>query len=96
MNFPSSKKTIRQFYVRPGYLSSTSVNFPCGQLDFRLLSMRLVDLPSTSINFHVAGRPSINFHQPSVQPGDLLLTSVNFPHGWDTFRQLSSTFRTDG
>ena len=40
----------------------------------------------------VTGRPSVNFHQLSWQPGDLPSTSVNFPCSQETFHQLPSTF----
>ena len=65
--------------------------------------MRPEDLPWT---FHSAKRPSVNFCQISVQPGELpssfrkargiLLNSVYPPCGWETIRQLSSTFRAAG
>ena len=47
-------------------------------------------------NFNAAKRLSLNFCKLSMQPGDLLLTSVNFPCGQETFHQLPSSFRAAG
>ena len=69
-----------------GDLPSNSINFPCGQEILR-------QLLST---FHTDWRTSANYHQLSVQPGDLPSTFlatgrlfVNFLCGLKTFRQLS-------
>ena len=62
------------------------------RLSFKFLCGREVfhQLPST---FHVAGRPSVNFHQFSVQPGDLPSSCVNLLCGWETFQHLLATIR---
>ena len=53
----------------------------------------LRQLPST---FHVAGRPSFNFHQFSVLSVDLSSTSITFLCNLETFRKLPSTFHSTG
>ena len=56
------------------------MNFPSGRDTFgQLLS-----------NFFAAGIPSLNFCNLSVQPGDLLSTSVNFPCSQNIFCHLST------
>ena len=44
---------------------------------------------SSSANFRAAGRPTVNFRQISVLPGDFPSTSVNSPCGFKTFCELS-------
>ena len=75
---------IRELFVQPEDLPSTSVNFMCSQetfhrqlltfrrarrpfINFSKYSVRTEELLST---FFVAGRPSGNFWQLSVLPGD--------------------------
>ena len=82
--------------MRPGDCPSTSITYcvdgrPC--VNFCRLSVWPENLLST---LRVAGRLSVNFLQLSLRPGDLSSSSVNFPFGWETFRQLSLTFRVAG
>ena len=98
---------LRQCFVQPEDLSSTSVNFPCCQKIFYYLFVRPGDLPSTSViflchqetfhqllsSFSVARRPSVNFHHLCVQPLYFPSNSVNPPCHQDTFSQPQLTFR---
>ena len=86
-----------------------SVNFPYGQDTFRLgkflpTSVKILRTQETFCQplstLGSAGRPSGNFHLLSVWLEDILLTSVKFPCGSESFRHhlvqlvhLLSTFR---
>ena len=67
-----------QLSMRPLSHASTSANFWCGWECFS-------NLPSTSVPQEHLLSTFIN----SVQPGELLSHSINFPCDWKTFRQLS-------
>ena len=69
-------------------LLSAYVNFPCSQKTFCQLpptSVQQGELSSTSVNFCAAGRPSIDFRQYLVRPGDLPLNFINSLCSWVTF-----------
>ena len=88
--------SIHQLSLRPEGFPSTSFTFSCNR-------ETLHQIPST---FSAAGRPSVNFcqlsvwtedlHQLSVQPGDLLSTSITLHAArrlFVTFRQFSAAER---
>ena len=86
INFMCGRETFRLLpssYRAAGRPPVNFVNFLYRQKSFR-------QHLSTS---HAAGRLSINVHQLSVQPGDLLSTSVNFLCYWETIRQIPSNSR---
>ena len=72
-------ETFRQLSLLPREFQSTSVNISCGQETFR-------QIPS---DFCVAGRPSDNFHQISIWPGDLSSTFCTPGRLSMSFRQLA-------
>ena len=92
VNIACGWEIFRQFFVQPGDLPPTSVNFPCDQEVFS-------QLPS---NFHAASRSpptSVNlpccweiFRQLFMRPVGLPITSGNFSCDSATFRELPSTF----
>ena len=82
INFQCGQGTIRQHFLQPWDLPSTSVNFPCLRGAFGQLSVRLCELPST---FRAAAGPFVNlctFLGPSV--------TIPWDHG--TFCSLQSNF----
>ena len=89
-----------QLSVQLWDISSKFDNFPCGcetlcQLLVRprCLGQLFVQQKDHLSNFYVAAGPSVNFHELSVQPQDLLSISVNSLCACGTFHQLPSTVR---
>ena len=71
-----------QLLVQPGDLPSTFVNFPCGLETFCQLPSTICAARRLSVKFLCGLRPSINFCQLYVPPGD--------------FCKLPSSFRVTG
>ena len=83
-----SSINIRQHFVWSRDLSLTSINFLCGRETFLkyLSAFRVVGRSFINFrNLSMQGRPSVNFYQISVQPGDFPSTFVNFPYGQKSF-----------
>ena len=93
--FRYGRETFLPLSVRPGDLPSTSVIFLYGweTVNFCQLSMQPVAFRQLQSAFRVAERPSTNFRELSMWPGDLPLISVNFPCIQETLGQLPSIFR---
>ena len=77
-----------QHSMQPGDLSN-SVNFPCGQMISRQLTVLLGDLPLTSVNFSCDQETFCQFLSTIHAAGSFLPTSVCFSCGRETFHQFS-------
>ena len=83
VNCTCSQKTLCLLFVQPGDLPSTSVNFP----------LQLGDSLIISVNFLYHQE---NFCQCLSTLHAVSKTTINFPCGRETFRQLLSTFCAAG
>ena len=77
-------------------LSSTFVNFTCGQNTLHQYSVRPETFLQLPLTFCTTRRPIVTVSQLSMQLRDHPSTSVNFPCRLVTLRLLPSTFRADG
>ena len=87
-----------QLFLQPLEIHSTflasvgpSVHFPCICRTFCQLPSTYVHARVHLLTFHVSAELSVNFHQLSVQPQDLLPTCVNSLFVSRTFRHLPLT-----
>ena len=80
---------VHQLFVQASDLPSPSIKLLCSQVTFCQLSPSFRAARRPSINFPCTGRPSVNFQQLSVCPGDLLISSIYFLCSKDNLRQHS-------